>query len=81
LLNAAAAVIGRQLELPSLDISEMLPILIGMLGLGGFRTYEKMNGVSRENLVRQDTTAGKGTVAGAGAGAGTIATITSNVAG
>lgn len=24
------------------DLSEMLPILVGMLGLGGLRTYEKM---------------------------------------
>ena len=28
------------------DISEMMPILMGMLGLGGLRTVEKMNGVA-----------------------------------
>lgn len=29
------------------DITEMLPLLTGMLGLGGLRTYEKMQGVAR----------------------------------
>lgn len=31
--------------LKSADISDMLPILIGMLGLGGMRTIEKIQGV------------------------------------
>ena len=30
------------LEVSPLDLSEMLPVLFGMLGLGGFRTYEKV---------------------------------------
>ena len=33
---------------PPLDLSEMMPVLMGMLGLGAFRTYEKTKGVSRE---------------------------------
>ena len=31
-----------------LDISEMMTVLLGLLGLGGMRTYEKLKGVSRE---------------------------------
>lgn len=33
-------------ELPSLDISSMMPVLLGMLGLGAMRTYEKQQGVA-----------------------------------
>lgn len=29
------------------DLSEMMPVLIGMLGLGGLRTMEKIQGVAR----------------------------------
>ena len=32
---------------PVLDSSQLTPILIGMLGLGGLRTYEKINKVAR----------------------------------
>lgn len=36
----------RQLaQLPVLDLAGMLPILLGMLGLGGMRTMEKVKGV------------------------------------
>lgn len=31
---------------PRLDIGEVLPVLLGMLGLGGLRTAEKIKGVS-----------------------------------
>ena len=33
---------------PPLDLSGMMPVLMGMLGLGAMRSYEKVNGVSRE---------------------------------
>lgn len=33
--------------LPKLDASELTPILTGMLGLGGLRTFEKIRGVAR----------------------------------
>lgn len=43
-----AAVTGQELPpMPVLDLSNMMPVLLGMLGLGGLRTYEKINGVSR----------------------------------
>lgn len=31
--------------LPVINTSEMMPVLLGMLGLGGYRTWEKINGV------------------------------------
>lgn len=39
------AVIGRPITLPVLDFNEMLTLLIGMLGIGGYRTLEKIKGV------------------------------------
>jgi len=44
---ALPLVVGMALELKPADISEMMPILLGMLGLGGLRTVEKVNGVHR----------------------------------
>lgn len=32
---------GFGVDIPQADISTMLPVLMGMLGLGGLRTYEK----------------------------------------
>ena len=37
---------GHPIQLSPADISEMMPILMGMLGLGGLRTLEKINGVA-----------------------------------
>ena len=31
-----------------IQLSEMMPVLMGMLGLGAMRTFEKTKGVSRE---------------------------------
>lgn len=39
------AVIGKPITLPVLDFNEMLTLLIGMLGIGGYRTLEKIKGV------------------------------------
>lgn len=36
--------------LPVLDTSQMMPVLLGMLGLGGLRTYERIKDVSRSSL-------------------------------
>ena len=38
---------GDLVQLPHLDLSTMMPVLLGMLGLGGLRTYEKFKGVSK----------------------------------
>lgn len=35
---------------PSLDTSSMLGLLMGLLGLGGMRTLEKVHGVDRQSL-------------------------------
>ena len=37
---------GHPIELPVLDISDLLPVLLGMLGLGALRTIEKVKGVA-----------------------------------
>ena len=36
--------------LPVLDSSQLYPVLMGMLGLGGMRTFEKLKGVDRSTL-------------------------------
>jgi hypothetical protein len=46
--NFALSITGSVIAIPSLDVSEMMPVLMGMLGLGAFRTFEKTRGVSRE---------------------------------
>lgn len=38
-----AAYMGHPLDLAPADIGEMMPVLLGMLGLGGLRTVEKLN--------------------------------------
>ena len=43
----AAAYFDHPLTLASADLSEMMPVLLGMLGIGGLRTIEKLNGVAR----------------------------------
>jgi len=41
---------GVDVELPTFDFSQLSSILMGMLGLGGLRTYEKMKKVERNNV-------------------------------
>lgn len=36
------------IDLKPADLTEMMPVLFGMLGLGGLRTMEKINGVDRK---------------------------------
>ena len=38
---------GFGFVIPQADTSVMLPVLMGMLGLGGLRTFEKAKGVSK----------------------------------
>lgn len=46
-LQQIIIVVGSNLKLPELDISTMMPVLMGLLGLGGLRSYEKFKGVAR----------------------------------
>ena len=47
LLQFSFALAGMDQELPEFDCSQLSTVLMGMLGLGGLRTFEKMKGVSR----------------------------------
>jgi hypothetical protein len=38
---------GHLIDLPGLDMSTMMPVLLGMLGLGGLRTWEKHKGLTK----------------------------------
>jgi len=43
---ALATYFGHPLPVKPADLSEMLPLLCGLLGMGGLRTVEKINGVA-----------------------------------
>jgi len=53
-IKTSAALYGVDAEamsyLEPFDMSVMLPLLGGMLGLGGYRTFEKVKGVARNSL-------------------------------
>ena len=38
---------GHLIDLPRVELGEMMPVLLGMLGLGGMRSFEKFKGVSK----------------------------------
>jgi len=38
---------GNLVELPTLDMSQMMPILMGLLGLAGYRSFERAKGVGK----------------------------------
>lgn len=40
-----ASLAGHPIKFPQMDLGTMMPLLLGMLGLGGMRTAEKMQGV------------------------------------
>lgn len=42
-----ASLAGHPVVFPALDTAQMMPILLGMLGLGGLRTYEKVTGTAQ----------------------------------
>ena len=46
--NFVLALTGSPIVVPLLDTGEMMPVLMGMLGLGAMRTYEKKEGVQRD---------------------------------
>ena len=42
----ASSLLGHTTSFPALDVGTMMPLLLGMLGLGGLRTAEKIQGVA-----------------------------------
>ena len=44
-LRAACEIAGNPIPLVPADITEMAPVLLGVLGLGAFRTVEKIKGI------------------------------------
>ena len=46
--NFGLAISARDIVIPLISTSEMMPVLMGMLGLGAMRTVEKVQKVSRE---------------------------------
>ena len=43
-VKLALEIYGHPINLAPADLTEMLPVLMGMLGLGGLRTIEKLQG-------------------------------------
>jgi hypothetical protein len=46
--NFVLALLAIDVTIPLIDLETMMPVLMGMLGLGAMRSYEKTKGVSRE---------------------------------
>ncbi len=46
LVGFVSTCIGHPIDIAKADLSEMMPLLMGMLGLGGMRTYEKVKGIN-----------------------------------
>ena len=46
ILKAVLAVANYSVALSPADLTDMLPFLLGLLGLGGLRTLEKINGAA-----------------------------------
>jgi hypothetical protein len=47
-----SAVLGHPVQFPSLDYSSLSTILLGMLGLGGLHTYERVQGVQNVDKLK-----------------------------
>jgi hypothetical protein len=45
LASWATSLFGHSVIFPVLNMTELMPVLMGMLGLGGMRSWEKVNGV------------------------------------
>lgn len=41
------AMFGYTIVLPQADMGEMMPLLIGLLGIGGLRSFDKIRGVAK----------------------------------
>lgn len=44
LVTQILLIMGHPVTYSALDLGEMMPVLLGMLGLGGMRTFEKLQG-------------------------------------
>lgn len=44
ILKALLAIAGNTINVSPADLSEMLPLLLALLGLGGLRTFERVRG-------------------------------------
>jgi len=44
LVNWFTALIGHPINAPALDLSTLMPLLVGMLGFGAMRSYDKQQG-------------------------------------
>ena len=44
---AVLSTMGKTFEFPVIDLTLMIPIMTGMLGIAGMRSYEKKNGISK----------------------------------
>ena len=47
-----AALCGHPITFPQLDMGTLLTLLLGMLGLGGMRTYEKVAGIPDSHPIK-----------------------------
>jgi hypothetical protein len=47
IVSFVLAQFGLLVELPTLDMSQMMPILMGLLGLAGYRSFEKSKGLNK----------------------------------
>ena len=41
------SIAGLSYDLPQFDMNSLMTVLLGMLGLGGMRTYEKTKGITK----------------------------------
>lgn len=48
ILEWGSTLAGHPTKFPPMDLSVMMPLLLGMLGLGGLRTMEKIKGVAAQ---------------------------------
>ena len=46
--NFVLALLEIDVTIPLIDTATMMPVLMGMLGLGGLRTYEKSKDIHRK---------------------------------
>ena len=47
ILTFGLAQAGYLIDLPAVNLGEMMPVLMGMLGLGGLRSWERVKGVGK----------------------------------